>query len=116
MLNERRHARHQPVLYLKVFQQPGDKLIGHMVDISEQGVMLVSEAAIDVGERLNLTFAPPVESGSTEPVQFEAEVRWCRPDANPELCGLGLHVIAPSADFRNAMLQLTSGYVFSAKA
>jgi len=116
MLNERRHARHQPVLYLKVFQQPGDRLVGHLVDISEQGIMLVSEQAIEIGERLSLAFLPPVDAGSAEPVEFEAEVRWCRPDANPELRSLGLRVLSPSAEFRNAMQQLASGYVFSGTA
>jgi len=114
MLNERLHARHQPILYLKVFQQPGGKLVGHLVDISEVGIMLISEEEIEVGARLSLSFSPPGDAGSVEPVQFEAEVRWCRPEANPELLGLGMRVLSPSAEFRNAMQQLASNYVFSA--
>ena len=113
MLDERRHIRHRPVIYLKVFQQPGDQLIGHLVDISDQGIMLVTEERVETGERLQLSFLPPVDAGAGEPVHFEAEVRWCRPEANPELFDLGLRVIAPTAEYRHAMQQLTSGYVFS---
>lgn len=113
MLDERRHIRHRPVIYLKVFQQPGNTLIGHLVDISEHGIMLVTEERIETGKRLQLSFLPPGDAGASEPVQFEAEVRWCRPEANPELFDLGLSVIAPSAEYRQAMQQLTAGYVFS---
>jgi len=113
MLDERRYTRHRPVIYLKVFQQPGGQLIGHLVDISEHGIMLVTEEKIETGKRFQLSFLPPVDTGASEPVQFEAEVRWCRPEANPELFDLGLSVIAPSAEYRQAMQQLTAGYVFS---
>ncbi|MEE4297732.1 MAG: PilZ domain-containing protein [Wenzhouxiangella sp.] len=113
MLDERRYTRHRPVIYLKVFQQPDNLLIGHMVDISEHGIMLVTEEKVETGERLQLSFQPPVDAGAGEPVHFEAEVRWCRPEANPELFDLGLRVLAPSAEYRQAMQQLTAGYVFS---
>ncbi len=116
MLNERHTTRHRSVIYLKVFQQPGDQLIGHLVDISEKGMMLVTEQKVEAGARLQLSFMPPVDAGDSDPVHFEAEVRWCRPEANPELFGLGLSVVKPSADYHHAVQQLTSGYVFSDKA
>ncbi|MEE4639167.1 MAG: PilZ domain-containing protein [Wenzhouxiangella sp.] len=113
MLDERRHVRHRPVLYLKVFDPASGALVGHLVDISERGLMLVTEEPLDKGLKMELAFTPPEESGAREPVSFQAEVRWCRPEANPELHDLGLIVIDPSPAFRHAVQQLTSGYVFS---
>lgn len=116
MLDERKHPRHRPVLYLKVFKQGGDELIGHLVDISEQGLMLVTEKPFEKGQTLALAFTPPEETGAREPISFQAEVRWCRPEANPELYDVGLIVIGPSPDFHHAVQQLTAGYVFSGSA
>lgn len=113
MLDERKHPRYSSVIYLKVFDRDHGGLVGHLVDISERGLMLVTENPLEKGARLRLQFTPPEEWGPREPVAFEAEVRWCRPEANPELFDLGLLVLAPSAEFRQAMEQLTAGYVFT---
>ncbi|MFP4208076.1 MAG: PilZ domain-containing protein [Wenzhouxiangella sp.] len=116
MLDERRHPRHRPVIYLKVFDATDGRLVGHLVDISEQGMMLVTEEPIEKGRQLTLAFTPPEEVGAVEPVQFEVEVRWCRPEANPDLHDLGLAVLGPTPAFRHAVQQLTAGYVFSCPA
>lgn len=116
MLDERKHIRHRPVVYLKVFDQDSKALVGHLVDISDRGLMLVTSAPMASGRRLRLLFHPPEDWQAHEPVCFEAEVRWSRPEANPELHDIGLVVINPSPEYRQALDRLTAGYVFSGKA
>lgn len=113
MLDERKHRRHRPVIYLKVFRRERGQLLGHLVDISAEGLMVVTEAPIESGQQLHLQLVPPEDWDTAEPIAFEAEVRWSRPEANPELHGVGLVVHNPSTEFRQAVAQLTSGYVFS---
>lgn len=116
MLDERKHPRHRPVIYLKVFAQADEHLVGHLVDISDQGLMLVTEQPLDKDQTLDLAFTPPEEVGARERVCFRAQVRWCRPEPNPELYDVGLALISPSPEFRHAVQQLTAGYVFSGPA
>ena len=113
MLDERKHARYRSVIYLKVFERERKELIGHLVDVSERGLMLVTEQPLETGEHLKLEFTPPSDWQQQAPVAFDAEVRWCRPEANPELFDIGLLVIGPSPEFSHAIEQLTSGYVFT---
>lgn len=113
MLNERKHQRHRPVIYLKVFDRDTGGLIGHVVDIAEQGMMLVTEAPLETGRHLHLQFHPPGDWDTEEAICFEAEVRWSRPEANPDLHDVGLVVISQTAQFRQAVERLISGYVFS---
>ena len=113
MLDERKHARYRSVIYLKVFERQRKELIGHLVDVSERGLMLVTEQPLETGEHLKLEFTPPSDWQQQAPVAFDAEVRWCRPEANPELFDIGLLVIGPSPEFNHAIEQLTAGYVFT---
>ena len=116
MLDERRTIRHRPVIYLKVFEQDSGNLIGRVVDISDRGLMLVTDQPMESGSRLHLRFHPPQDWQAPEPVLFEAEVRWSRPEANPDLHDVGLVVVDPSPDYQQAVDRLIAGYVFSEKA
>lgn len=44
--------------YLWVFNKKDNSLIGHVGDITTEGVMLVSKKLIEVGEKINLEWNP----------------------------------------------------------
>ena len=83
--------------YLRVFDGMGGKVVGHLVNISSNGLMLLSDSPIPVNEEYMLRMRLPpvlVEKGE---IIFNAVSRWCENDANPDfyLAGFQLHDISP---------------------
>jgi len=113
MSEKRKHDRRDSIFYLKVFDQQTDELVGHIVDISEQGIMLVTKQPMEAGQRraFRMHLPDPVESDNLT-VDFEAESRWCQPEANPDLYDVGFEVIDPSPRFEQALRDLVQGYTF----
>ncbi len=90
---KRRHL----VFYLRVFNQKDHSILGHVIDISQDGLKLVSDAPIKEGERFSLRMRLPMEVTDKDELQFDAVSRWCVEDDNPDfhLTGLMIENISP---------------------
>ncbi len=95
---KRQVERRYLVFYLRVFDGLGSKVIGHLVNISSHGLMLLSDFPVPVNEEYNLRMRLPLELVEKGEIIFKAISRWCKNDANPEfyLTGFQLHDISPS--------------------
>ena len=93
MSEERRKLkRWHLVYYLRVFGTDSDKPIGHLVDISTQGIMLISEEPIDVGSEFQFRMILPSEIEGTKEVNLSAESRWSEKDPNPDFYNTGFQL------------------------
>ena len=72
------------VFYLRVFDLDEGGLLGHLTDISTDGIMLVSNRAIKAGRTLNIRLILPKEVAGRTEVAFAVKSLWSRIDANPE--------------------------------
>ena len=91
--NEQRTIKRQHLIYyLRVYDGISSKVIGHVVDISPQGLKLITDEAIGVQEeyRLRMRF-PGAKSGLGELI-FDAICRWCRKDDNPDFYLAGFRI------------------------
>ena len=81
----RRHL----VFYLRVFDGASGKILGHLADISEMGIMLVSEKKIKPERDFRMKIKLPKEVSGREELSFSATSCWCKQDSNPDfyLCG-----------------------------
>jgi hypothetical protein len=87
---ERRKLKRRHLLYyLQVYNGPGQTLIGHVVDITAEGVMLMTSGERPTGETLNLRMVLPGEAGERNPLEFTATSLWCRRDVNPDFWDVG---------------------------
>lgn len=82
------HRRHL-IYYLKVFDRDADRLLGHLVDITEEGIMIVSESPYEEGKALKMKMLLPRQIEDKDEIEFDARVMWCRKDVNPSLYGVG---------------------------
>jgi len=84
--------------YLRVFDGLGSKVLGHLVNVSSNGVMLLSDFPIPVNEEYKLRMRLPSELVEKGEIIFNAVSRWCKNDTNPEfyLTGFQLHDISPT--------------------
>lgn len=100
--------RHHLIYYLRVYDNTSSRVLGHVVDITPRGVMLISDAPLVPGEDYRLRMCFPGMSSSRDELIFEALCRWCRPDENPafHLAGLQIQNLLPEeANFIQGMIR-----------
>ena len=110
----RRVDRRHLVFYLRVHDGLSSKILGHLVDISLWGVMLVCDEPMAVNGEFRLRLHLPRELKETGTVVLDAVCRWCRPDDNPEqyLAGFSVERLLP--DTRNALVALIERFGYRA--
>lgn len=89
MENKRRLKRRHLIYYLRVFDQSNGQLVGHLVDITKEGLMLISEQPLSVNETYHFRMVLPSEILSKVELTFTATVVWCKKDVNPDFYATG---------------------------
>ena len=92
--NERRFLRHG----LRVLHADTGSLLGHVVDLSTDGLMVASENPLPTGERLRLAVEIPCWDGGSEQLVVEAESRWCQTDSKRAFSDIGLRLTNPDEE------------------
>ncbi len=100
--------RHYLIYYLRVFDRETGAVIGHLVDITEKGIMIIRDAPIEVGTVLKLRLRWRSSVGRLQMADFEGECRWCRPDVNPDFYGAGFAISAATTEHVRAISELIS--------
>lgn len=97
----RSEPRNHLVYYLRVFEQDGKTLFGHVVDVSSSGMLITSNRPMQqTGTyQLRVENAPYFDTLETVPV--EAECRWCKEDAG--LYDGGFKLVKESRSFRKLL-------------
>ena len=76
--DKRALERKQLVYYLKVFDRSTEEVIGKLKDVTPEGIMLTSEAPLDLNKRYQLRMLLPPEFQETDYLVFDARSLWCR--------------------------------------
>ncbi|MEZ5585194.1 MAG: PilZ domain-containing protein [Candidatus Competibacteraceae bacterium] len=79
-------------LYLRVFDQQTGELLGNLVDISESGLMMISDQPIPKGKAFDLWVDVPHEEGERERLHLKAHSRWSGKDVNPDFYDNGFQI------------------------
>lgn len=106
---ERRHL----VFYLRVFDGMSSRVIGHIADISQQGLMVISDDPIAVNENYRLRLRLPAELGDREEILINGTSRWCKPDVNPDFYITGFQLYDLSEDIEKYLLKLVEEFSFN---
>ena len=92
--NDKRHIKRSHLIYyLRVFNQANNQILGHLVDITHEGAMLISESPIPTGEHFQLRMMLPAEIFGREHMDFEAESLWSKRDINPDFYDTGFRLL-----------------------
>ena len=106
---EKRHAeRWYLAFYLRVFDGMSRKILGHLIDISDKGLMLICDNPVEVNEDYRLRMRLPNQMKDRDEIIFSATSRWCKSDANPDfyLVGFQIYDLDPSTrDFINNLIE-----------
>ncbi|MEE8360861.1 MAG: hypothetical protein V3R71_01840 [Gemmatimonadales bacterium] len=86
---KRRHL----IYYLRVFDRSSGKLVGHLVDVTTRGMMLISEAPLPTEAEFELRMDLPADLFKSEAWEVSVRSIWSRPDVNPAFWDTGLQFL-----------------------
>ncbi|MDH5525245.1 MAG: PilZ domain-containing protein [Desulfobulbaceae bacterium] len=85
---KRRHL----IYYLEVYNDETNDLMGHLVDITTEGLKLVSKEKIPEKQTFKLRMSLPEGYFEQKVLRFEATSRWSFNDVNPDFYDTGFSV------------------------
>lgn len=111
----RRFDRRHLVFYLRVFDGMSSKIFGHLVDISEKGVLLMTNEPVERNEDHRLRIRLPPIIRDRDEVVLNATSRWCKKEVEADLYLSGFQVSDADARTRKVVLRLMTelGYTDS---
>lgn len=89
---DRKFKRRHLIYYLRVYDRKAGVLIGHLADITTDGIMLVSEAPIKTEADFNFKMTLPAEIEGNRDISFDANSIWCKKDVNPDFYATGFKI------------------------
>lgn len=90
--NKRDLKRHYLIYYLRVFNRDTGEVIGHLVDITTKGVMIMRDSPLEAGVNYKMRLRWRNSAGKLRIADFDGDCRWCRPDVNPDFYGAGFAI------------------------
>jgi hypothetical protein len=112
MLNERRIERHQLPYYLQVFNRYTDKPMGCLGNVSEQGLMLISELPVLVGADFQLRLKVPDGKSGLNIIDINASCLWCQEDETPGIFDSGFKLQAAPVEYHQLIQALQHYFSF----
>ncbi|MCD8138999.1 MAG: PilZ domain-containing protein [Planctomycetaceae bacterium] len=104
--NKRDLKRHYLIYYLRVFNRENGEVLGHLVDITTKGIMILRDSPIEAGRNYSLRLRWRNSQGRLQLADFEGDCRWCRPDINPDFYGAGFAITSASEEHVQAIQAL----------
>ena len=95
--NKRQLKRVHLIYYLRIFDNDNGENIGHLVDITTEGIMMISEGPIPSGKDFSLRMQLPTNITGRDEIEFSAHCLWCKKDINPDfyVSGYRINTITP---------------------
>jgi len=109
----REAIRWYPVFYLRIYNADSNKILGHLVDISEKGLMLICDGVVPINEEYQLRMRLPAQMKDRREILFRATSRWCKADANPDFFLAGFHLPLLELATRELILALIRDFSYN---
>lgn len=112
MSEKRKLERRHLIYYLRIFDRQTGDLLGHLIDLTPEGIMMMSEEPIECNKNFHLRMNLSEVLIGKSHFDFEARSLWCRPDINPDFYDTGFTI--DSLTFQDAKIidQLVDEYGF----
>lgn len=91
--DKRKLKRRHLIYYLRIFEAETGKHIGNLADITQEGIMIISEAPIQTKIIYSLNMVLPNKLRGKKEISFEAKCLWCKKDINPDFYVAGFQFI-----------------------
>ncbi len=106
MMNTRRLQRRHLIYYLRIVDRDTDQLIGFLVDITTEGLMIMSESPLEVGRVFRCKMLVQSELSDREHLCFEAKSIWCRKGTASNFYDTGLQLLTMAPEDFSSIQQI----------
>lgn len=110
MSEKRKFNRIHLIHYLRLFDRKTGNLIGNLVDLTSEGLQLISETPIDPGTVLHIRMEFPEEVDGERELHLNAEAVWCDHQLDPDLFSVGCKLIPVTPTKVTIIRDLISNY------
>jgi hypothetical protein len=86
---KKRVKRIHLIYYLLVFDRKTDELVGHLVDITTEGMKLISKGPLRPDTLYHFRMLLPDDLGGSKHMQFDARSVWCKDNLYSDFNGTG---------------------------
>lgn len=91
--NKRRGLRRGLFYYLKAARKDGTGLVGHLVNLTEGGLMLMMETPASPGDHLSILLDLPPGFETWSPLPIDLVCRWSGPSITPGYHDVGFEFL-----------------------
>jgi hypothetical protein len=92
-MQERRKIKRRYLLYYpRVMKSPERELIGHLGDLTTDGLMIISDSGLAVGDAYELLVEVSDDVAETAYIRIKAHSVWCQPDLDPARFNVGFEI------------------------
>ncbi len=93
-MEERRKIKRRYMLYYaRIFEAQTQDLVGHLVDITTGGAMIISEKPMQGNTIFNLKLELSADVSDQPYLEFKARSVWCHPDIDPQYYNTGFQIV-----------------------
>lgn len=94
-MKERRKTKRRYLLYYgRVYDERAQMLLGHLVDITANGLMLLSEEPFPVGNTQTIKLEVTSDIAERPYLNLTVKSIWCEPDVDPNHYNTGFEILA----------------------
>lgn len=110
-MNDRRRANRRQLLFnARVFDADRGDVIGHLSNLSEDGLMVVTEQPLRVGRAHRVRIPLPVAFDGVGELTTETTVAWTEPATHPAYHRNGLRALSLDPEQRRVLTRLVEDY------
>jgi len=114
MFEKRRsEKRRNLIYYLEVYDNESDELSGHVVDITNGGVLIISESLLELNKIFSLKIILPFSINEVDAIIFDAECVHCAVSQNKSHFDVGFKYMSLDEPFLAIINILIQEYGFS---
>lgn len=111
--NRRHLQRNHSLMYLKIIDRDSNITVGHLVDESDGGILLICDADSKPNKELNIRILLPKDLGfERDYIDAEIELRWTKLDKNEDYRVYGCQFTNLEEEDFKLLMQLSEQLTF----
>jgi hypothetical protein len=112
-MEEKRKAQRRYLLYYaRVYDAATRQQVGHLVDITHLGAMIISPGPIPEGHSMRLRIELSEDVAEKPHMELAVRSKWCHPDLDPSLYNIGFEIESISAEDTGIIRKIVETYGF----
>ncbi len=112
MTKDRRKSDRRRIAYfMRVYDRETDKFVGNLVDLSDNGLMLIREKPVEPDTKIKMKIGLPRKKEGHDRITFDARCLWCRRNIHTDFFDTGFKLQNMSAEKSETITRLVSEYL-----